>query len=51
MLEKRLYEKLYSYSIKPPFSIRCVEVGDDDDRGDTLGQRCKIKRFLSKIKD
>ena len=24
--------------LEPPFSIRCVEVGDDDDTGDTIGQ-------------
>ena len=24
--------------LEPPFSIRCVEVGDDDDIGDTIGQ-------------
>lgn len=23
--------------LKPPFSIRCVEVGDDEDTGDTIG--------------
>lgn len=24
--------------LKPPFSIRCVEVGDDEDTGDTIGK-------------
>uniref|UniRef100_A0A914YK25 Ubiquitin-protein ligase E3B n=1 Tax=Panagrolaimus superbus TaxID=310955 RepID=A0A914YK25_9BILA len=24
-------------SLEPPFSIRCIEVGDDQDQGDTLG--------------
>jgi HECT-domain (ubiquitin-transferase) len=23
--------------LEPPFSIRCVEVGDDEDTGDTIG--------------
>ena len=31
--------------LQPPFSIRCVEVGDDDDRGDTLGS--VLRGFLS----
>lgn len=25
--------------LEPPFSIRCVEVGDDEDTGDTIGMR------------
>lgn len=24
--------------LEPPFSIRCVEVGDDEDTGDTIGE-------------
>lgn len=24
--------------LEPPFSIRCVEVGDDEDTGDTIGK-------------
>lgn len=24
--------------LEPPFSIRCVEVGDDEDTGDTIGR-------------
>lgn len=25
--------------LEPPFSIRCVEVGDDEDTGDTIGMK------------
>lgn len=25
--------------LEPPFSIRCVEVGDDEDTGDTIGKK------------
>lgn len=31
--------------LEPPFSIRCVEVGDDQDEGDTLGS--VIRGFLA----
>ncbi|XP_037093426.1 ubiquitin-protein ligase E3B-like [Pollicipes pollicipes] len=31
--------------LEPPFSIRCVEVGDDDDTGDTIGSM--LRGFLS----
>ena len=36
--------------LNPPFSIRCVEVGDDDDRGDTLGSVLRFSVFFQKKK-
>ena len=31
--------------LEPPFSIRCVEVGDDEDTGDTVGS--VLRGFLA----
>ncbi|KAK2710457.1 hypothetical protein QYM36_011849 [Artemia franciscana] len=32
-------------NLEPPFSVRCVEVGDDEDRGDTIGS--VLRGFLT----
>ena len=55
--EKRLFLKFVTSCSKPPllgfahlqppFSIRCVEVGDDEDHGDTIGTQRHISFVFS----